>query len=70
MRSIIVTDEELAEVYPMCSKAEAPYQLDFFCKSYGLPQVLITDNAPGEVQGEWNKVVKQYLLTQRTTEPF
>jgi hypothetical protein len=53
----------------MRSKSEAPYKLDAFCKTYGLPKTLITDNAPEETRGEWEKVVKQYLLTQRTTEP-
>lgn len=31
--------------------------------------MLITDNAPEETLGEWNKVAKQYLLSQRTTKP-
>jgi hypothetical protein len=31
--------------------------------------MLITDNALEETKGEWDKVAKQYLLSQRTTEP-
>jgi hypothetical protein len=52
----------------MRSKADAPFKLDIFCKTHRLPKVLITDLAPEETKGEWEKVVKQYLLTQRTTE--
>jgi hypothetical protein len=42
----------------MCSKADAPYKLDAFCKTYGLPKTLLTDNAPEETNGEWEKVAK------------
>ncbi len=66
---LFVTNQDFAQIYPMRSKADAPYKLDEFCKTFGTPQVLITDNAGEETKGEWNKVVKQYLLTQRTTEP-
>jgi hypothetical protein len=66
---VFVTDQDFAEIYPMRLKADAPHKLDLFCKTYGLPQVLITDNAPEEVQGKWEKVIKQYLLVQRTVEP-
>jgi hypothetical protein len=33
-----------------------------------LPRTLVTDLAPKETKGEWEKGVKQYLLLQRTTE--
>jgi hypothetical protein len=66
---LFVTDQDFAEIYPMQSKSDAPFKLDAFCKTYGLPQVLITDNALEETRGEWEKVCKQYLLTQRTVEP-
>jgi hypothetical protein len=65
---LFVTDQEFAEVYPMSTKTDAPYKLDQFCKSYGLPRTLITDLAPKETKGEWAKVVKQYLLSQKTSE--
>ncbi len=67
---LFVTAQDFAEFYPMRNKSEAPYKLDLFCKSYGLPQTLITDNALEETKGEWEKVVKEYLLKQRTTEPY
>jgi hypothetical protein len=31
--------------------------------------LLITDNAPEETKGEWNKVAKQNLLQQRMGKP-
>jgi hypothetical protein len=61
---LFVTDQEFADVYPMRSKSVAPYKLDVFCKTHGLPKTLITDLAPEETKGEWEKVVKQYLLSQ------
>jgi hypothetical protein len=64
-----VTNQDFAEVYPMKLKSDAPFKLDLFCKTYGLPRMLITDNAPEERKGELNKVVMQYLLQQRTVEP-
>jgi hypothetical protein len=66
---LFVTDQDYADVFPMRSKSEAPYKLDMVCKTHGLPQMLITDNSPEETNGEWNKVSKQYLLSQQTTEP-
>jgi hypothetical protein len=66
---LFLTSQDFAEVYPMTTKADAPFKLDEFCKSFGLPRVLITGNAPEETKGEWNKVIKHYLLSQRTTEP-
>jgi hypothetical protein len=64
---LFVTDQDFADVFPMHSKAEAPYKLDDFCKTHGLHRMLITDNAPEETKGY--KVAKQYLLSQQTTEP-
>jgi hypothetical protein len=66
---LFVTDQDFADLFPMRSKSDAPYKLDLFCKTHGLPWILITDNAPEETKGEWDKVAKQYLLSQRTTEP-
>jgi hypothetical protein len=66
---LFVTDHGFCQIYPMCSKSDAPYKLDLFCKTYGLPQILLTDNAPEETKGEWLKVVKQFLLIQHTVEP-
>jgi hypothetical protein len=31
--------------------------------------VVIMDNAMEETRGDWNKVIRKYLLSQRTTEP-
>jgi len=41
---LFVTSHDFAEFHPMRTKGDAPYKLDLFCKTYGLPQVLITDN--------------------------
>jgi hypothetical protein len=64
-----MTDQEFEEFYPMRSKSEAPCKLDEFCKTYGIPRTLLTDNEPEETRGEWENVVKQYLISQRMKDP-
>ena len=67
---IFVTDKEYSTIYPLKSKSEAFVALNEFCHNIGLPNPIITDNAGEETDGEWERVRKKYLLTQRTTEPY
>jgi hypothetical protein len=66
---LFVSNPEFADFYPMQNKSDAPYKLNAFCKTYGILRTLLTDNAPEETSGEWEKIVKQYLISQHTTEP-
>jgi hypothetical protein len=61
---IFVASQDFAVVHPVKLKSDAPYKLDLFCKTYGLPLMLLTDNAPEDTKGEWNKV----LLTDNAPE--
>jgi hypothetical protein len=66
---LFVTDHDFIDIFPMQYKSDAPYQLHLFSKMHGIPCTLITDNALEETKGDWNKIAKQYLLSQPTTEP-
>ena len=66
---IFVTNTYFAQTYNMQSKSEAAYKLELFVQEYGLPKMLLTDNAMEETRGEWEKVVTKLLIPQRTTEP-
>ena len=66
---IFVTDTYFAQTYNMQSKSEAAYKLELFVQEYGLPKMLLTDNAMEETRGMWERVVTKLLIPQRTTEP-
>jgi hypothetical protein len=53
----------------MRSKADAYEVLEFVCREYGVPRVMVSDNAKEETLGNWGRIAKQNLLKQRTTEP-
>ena len=56
-------------VYPMKQKSEAGLKLNQWVIDYGLPDILVLDNAQEEIYGDWGKVVKKYHLNQKWTEP-
>ena len=56
----------------MQRKAEAPDALVNFIQTVGIPEHLITDNAPEEGRGpstQWRNVVGTYHIHQTWTEP-
>jgi hypothetical protein len=66
---LFVTAEGFVAGRPMKSKSDAYEALDSICRTYGVPQLLVSDNAKEETLGNWGRVVKQYLIRQRMTEP-
>jgi len=58
-----------SRVYPMKSKGDAHHALMQFIHEVGIPKDLLTDGALEEMRGEWGRIVKQYHIHQRTTEP-
>ena len=55
--------------YPMKSKADAFVSLNSYCTKYGIPNPIITDNAGEELGSDWVRVLKKFLMDQRTTKP-
>lgn len=55
--------------YPMEKKGDAHQTLYRFIREHGIPRDLTSDRAPEELHGEWGRVIKQYHITQSTTEP-
>jgi hypothetical protein len=51
------------------SKADAHEVLEYVCREYGIPRILVSDNSKEETLGEWGRVAKHNLLNQRVTEP-
>jgi Reverse transcriptase (RNA-dependent DNA polymerase) len=66
---LFVTSEGFVAGQPMKSKADAHEVLDYVCRTYGVPQLLVSDNAKEETLGNWGRVIKHYLIRQRMTEP-
>jgi hypothetical protein len=67
---LFVTSEGFIAGKPMKSKADAHTVLEYVCRKYGVPKVLVSDRAKEEMFGEWGRVVKQNLIPQSTSEPF
>jgi hypothetical protein len=53
----------------MKKKSDASEALNEFIWSVGVPKELISDGAWAETQGEFGKVIKEYQIQQRITEP-
>ena len=66
---IFVTAEGFVYGEPMKTKSDAYLALDKVCRTYGVPQLLVSDNAKEETLGNWGRISKQYLIKQRMTEP-
>ena len=66
---VFVTREGYCEGDPMKSKADAYLSLERVCREVGIPRLLVTDRAGEELYGDWARVVKKNLISQRTTEP-
>lgn len=66
---LFVTSEGFVAGKPIKSKADAHEVLDYVCRTYGVPQLLVSDNAKEETLGNWGRITKHYLIKQRMTEP-
>ncbi len=53
----------------MKSKSDAHHALMQFIHEVGVPKDLLSEGALEEMRGEWGRIVKQYHIHQRTTEP-
>jgi hypothetical protein len=67
---LFVTSEGFVAGESMRSKADAHEALDNVCRTYGVPKLLVSDNAKEETIGDWSRVLKHYLIQQRVTEPY
>jgi transposase len=55
----------------MKSKGMAgPFALMPFIQEVGIPQTIVTDNAPEEVHGEFGKICQQFRIKQEQTVPY
>lgn len=55
--------------YPMKKESDASEALNEFIWSISVPKELISDGARAETQGKFGKVIKEYWIRQRITEP-
>jgi hypothetical protein len=67
---LFVTSEGFVAGKPIKSKADAYEVLEYICREYGVPSLLVSDNAKEELLGNWGRVTKQNLIRQRVTEPY
>ena len=55
--------------YPLKSKSLAPEALSSFISDVGIPETIITDNAPEEIHGDFKKICKRHHIKQKQTVP-
>ena len=55
--------------YPMASKSQCSTALMAFIQQAGIPQILITDNAPEEVAGEFKETCRVHHIQQKFVVP-
>jgi hypothetical protein len=67
---LFVTAEGFVAGKPMKSKGDAYEVLNFICREYRIPKMLVSDNAHEETLGYWGRVAKQTLLRQRMTKAY
>ena len=57
--------------YPMTGKGMAgPDALMPFVREVGIPQTIVTDNAPEEIGGEFGKICRKFRIKQEQTVPY
>jgi hypothetical protein len=56
--------------YPLKKEADAADALNEMIRSVGIPKELVSDGAKAETQGEFAKVVKEYKVKSKVTEPY
>ena len=66
---LFVSAEGFVAGEPLTTKADAWQALNNLCRNYGVPRLLISDNAKEETLGDWRRVIKHHLIKQRMTEP-
>jgi hypothetical protein len=67
---VFSTNKHHLQLYLLRSKAEAPDALNKYCRKIGIPNPIVSDNAPEELGRKWETVRKHFLAVQRTTEPY
>ncbi len=67
---LFCTEDHAVRFYPMGSKKQAHYSLDVVFKEWGIPQVMITDNAKELTEGKWRHKCKKVQCTMASTEPY
>jgi Reverse transcriptase (RNA-dependent DNA polymerase) len=67
---LFVTAEGFVAGQPIKGKGDAFEVLEYMCREYGIPRLLVSDNAKEETLGNWGRIIKQNLIKQRTTEPY
>ena len=56
--------------YPLKKESDASDALTELIRSVGVPKELVSDGAQAETKGEFGKIVKEYKIKQRITEPY
>jgi hypothetical protein len=66
---LFVTAEGFVTGRPLKTKADAYTVLEYVCRKYGVPKLLVSNRAKEELLGDWGRVLKQNLIQQSTSEP-
>jgi hypothetical protein len=56
--------------YPLKKESDASEALTEVIQSVGIPKELVLDGARAETQGEFGKIMKEYKIKPRTSEPY
>lgn len=69
---VFTNDENYSRFYPMQKKSEVGEKLDLFVDEVGIPETLLTDNAPEFVghNSRFEQRSRYYNISRRFTEPY
>jgi hypothetical protein len=68
--SVYTNGDGYDRFYPWTRKAEHPDTLMQFINDVGVPQTLISDNAPEEIYGRARETCRKYRIQQKTIVPY
>jgi hypothetical protein len=56
--------------YPLVKEADASEALSELIRTVGIPKDLVSDGAQAETRGKFGKIIKEFHIKQRITEPY
>jgi transposase InsO family protein len=60
----------LVFVFPAENRGQAGLALQTYVKQYGKPQIVIHDNAPEFIDGEFAQICTEHHITQQRSTPY
>ena len=69
MEQLFTNEGGFVRIYPIVDKSQAYSTLQRFLYEVGVPLILMTDNGPELIQGEWKGLCKKHNIHMKFIEP-